>query len=119
MNMNNDYFTDYLKTLDLEGLVAVLERATGQTTRICDDIIQKIFNTPCGEWIEIHDHYGTKEADEMLLKKVMGRIENEYPNLSIEVGRTRTPLRIRRKNKTFHELVLEEFDKRVKQTKEL
>lgn len=56
-------------------------RARGYSTRQADNYIQKFFDLEPGESIEIRDHYnGGSEgrANASLLKKICGRLKNEY-----------------------------------------
>ena len=108
----NDYEKNvigHLKELDDERLQHELYRATGGTTKKCDELVQKFFEAPYGEWVPVIDHYGTRQADEMLLRMFLKRMELEHPN---EVEIDRRGLRVRRKNKTYHEMVVEEYNNR-------
>ena len=98
-----------LKDLDDDRLFRELARAKGDTTRLCDELVQKFFESPYGEWIPVYDHWGTNQADEILLRRFLQRMELEHPN-QVEVDRLR--FRVRRKEKTYHELVTEEYNRR-------
>lgn len=54
-------------------------RATGRTTRLVDEYIQKIYENK-GEWVKIADHYHSKQADKMLADKVAERLKAEHSN---------------------------------------
>lgn len=54
-------------------------RATGRTTRLVDEYIQKIYENK-GEWVKIADHYPSKQADKMLADKVAARLKAEHRN---------------------------------------
>ena len=47
-------------------------RATGRTTRLVDEYIQKIYENK-GEWVKIADHYYSVQANKMLADKVAER----------------------------------------------
>lgn len=61
-----------------EQLFEEIFRATGRSTRLADNYIQDFFTQPMGTKIYIHDHHGTREADNYLLGVVLKRIENEH-----------------------------------------
>ena len=44
-------------------------RATGRTTRLVDEYIQKIYENK-GEWVKIADHYYSAQANKMVADKV-------------------------------------------------
>lgn len=105
-----------LSMMDDKTLFDQLGRATGRTIRLCDELVQKFFNAPYGEWVPVKDHYPTRQADEMLLNHFMKRMETEHPNIEVEVKKDR--LCVRRRNKTYKELVLEECTKRQEEKDE-
>lgn len=111
MDMNK--IESRLKTLDYDELLMELERATGQTTRKVDELVYKFFTAPYGEWIAVVDHYVGRMADYMLFNKFMKRMEIEHPWVEVEYRKSVNPIVVRRKNKTYHELVDEELRKRV------
>ena len=102
-----------LKTLGFDELLAELERATGRTTREVDKLVYKFFTAPYGEWIAVVDHYAGRMADNMLFNKFMKRMETEHPWVEVEYRKNVNPIVVRRKNKTYHELVDEELRKRA------
>ena len=110
MNMHDEDFVKYLKTLSKEELEGSAFRATGRTIRLCDELVQKFFNAPFGEWVPVIDHYPTRQADRMLLTKFMKRMASEFPHIETEIDKIH--MRVRRKNKTYHELVTEEINRR-------
>lgn len=59
------------------------QRATGRTTRIIDYAIQCLFETP-DEWIEVHDHWDTRQASKMLVDGIKRRLSIEH-HLELEV----------------------------------
>lgn len=102
-----------LKTLGFDELLAELERATGRTTRVLDELVYKFFTAPYGEWVPVVDHYVGRMADDMLFNKFMRRMETEHPWVEVEYRKNVNPIVVRRKNKTYHELVDEELRKRA------
>lgn len=55
-----------------------MDRCTGRTTRAIDGAIQDLFHTgKCVVW----DHYPTRQASNILLDKVMQRLQNEHPHI--------------------------------------
>lgn len=102
----------YLKTLSHDELLTVLDRATGRTTRKVDELVYMFFTAPYGEWIAVVDHYDGRMADNMLFNKFMKRMDTEYPSVEVEYRKNVNPIVVRRKNKTYHELVVEELKRR-------
>ena len=60
-------------------VVELKYRATGRTTRLVDEYIQKIYKNK-GEWVKIADHYPSKQAGKMLADKVAARLKAEHSN---------------------------------------
>lgn len=61
-----------------EKVFSVAGRRSGRTTRLVDDIIQKLFN---GEIVTIADHYmdgKDKDANNYLIMKVLDRLASEH-----------------------------------------
>lgn len=54
-----------------------LYRMTGRTTIIVDYYVQQLFEHP-KEWIDIHDHFETKAADQNVLTRLVARMQNEH-----------------------------------------
>ena len=102
----------HLKTLSHNELLMVLDRATGRTTRVVDELVYKFFTAPYGEWIAVVDHYDGRMADNMLFNKFMKRMETEHPSAEVEYRKNANPIVVRRKNKTYRELVVEELKRR-------
>ena len=84
-------------------------RATGRTTRLVDEIIQKMYNNQ-GQWVDVADHYGTAQSHKMLLTKIRRRMENEHPSDVIEINTYRKVPKIRI-TRTMRDGVLEELDR--------
>lgn len=62
------------------------QRCTGRTTRICDDIIQRLFAN-VGNKVLVSDHWHDRGADEMLASKVIRRLDLEHPIVHATVSR--------------------------------
>jgi uncharacterized protein (TIGR02145 family) len=54
------------------------ERATGRTTRLVDEYIQKLFNN-IGGWVEIRDHHDSFDSHKRLCDLINRRIGIEHP----------------------------------------
>ena len=89
------------EVLELEG------RATGATTRLADEYIQKLYEDE-GQWIEIHDHYGTVNADRLLLDKIIKRLELEHPMDSVHIDYNKRSIMVK---STVRENVRQRLDK--------
>ena len=77
--MNNcEEFRKSLKHKSDEELCGMIWRASGESTRILDRIVQEFFTQPIGTKIYIHGHCRAIEADQCLLNKVIKRLENEH-----------------------------------------
>ena len=118
MDKYEENFIGHLRSLSDEELRGKEFRATGRSTRRCDELVQKFFTAPFGEWVPVIDHYTSGQADRMLLQKFMKRMDSEYPNIEVEIDKIHFFACVRRKNKTYHELVVEEINRR-KDGKEL
>lgn len=67
-------------------------RATGRTTRLADEYIQKLFNNP-GEWVLITDHYPSRRAYESLMMIICRRVAYEH-QIVLDFDRCNCSLRI-------------------------
>ena len=76
MDVENEKFTD----------LGDSQRCTGRTTRMCDDIIQRLFAN-VGNKVLVSDHWYGRCADEMLANKVIRRLELEHPMVHATVSR--------------------------------
>ena len=101
-----------LKTVSHDELLMELDRATGRTTRELDELVYRFFTAPYGEWIAVVDHYDGRMANDMLFNKFMKRMETEHPSVEVEYRKNVNPIVVRRKNKTYHELTVEELKRR-------
>lgn len=59
-------------------------RATGRTTRLVDEYIQKIYENK-GEWVRIADHYPSRQADKVVFDNVCGRLKYEHSSDEFKV----------------------------------
>ncbi len=57
-------------------------RCSGRTIRLVDEAIQKLFSN-MGARIYFTDHYDSRQADILLQKKIIQRLEREHPNVSV------------------------------------
>jgi hypothetical protein len=99
-----EYLTD-------EELKELSYRASGRTTRIVDELVQEFFNKPFGTKILVCDHYGTRQADEHVLRKLCKRIEAEH-HVKYHIIHEGGLLYIVRDDPTLQEMVLEEIKRR-------
>lgn len=58
-------------------LVELKCRATGRTTRLVDEIIQRLFNYP-DEWVSVVDHFNERRANVRLLEIIKDRLWAEH-----------------------------------------
>lgn len=64
----------------------LLLRATGKTTRLVDEYIQKLYKEQ-GQWVKIKDHHCTAQADRMLFNKILDRMAHEHPSDEVRTKR--------------------------------
>ncbi len=108
--MDSEYYEDFLKSRTDEELQELLYRATGETTRLADRTIQEFFTQPMGTKIYAYDHYGTRQADQMLLKTVAKRLETEH-HAKFHLGNYHGCY-IVRDTPTLREIILKELENR-------
>ena len=72
---------------------AIRIRMTGMTTRLTDSFIQELYHNP-NKWITIHDHYQSRNADRMLLEKILRRMEYEHPYDKVDVDKLNNRLKL-------------------------
>lgn len=104
-------FRKYLKYKSNEELRGMIWRALGDSTRILDRIVQEFFTQPIGTKIYIYDHYGTRQADQYLLGRVLKRIENEH-HVDFKKGLDSDGFYIIRTEPTLQEMILDEIKRR-------
>lgn len=107
---------EYLKHLSDTELNSLKFRASGLTTRLIDEFVQEFFNEPMGTKIHIRDHYGLTEsandrATALLISRLRARIEAEH-HCKLRAGRDLEGYYIIREEPTYHELVLQEIERR-------
>ena len=95
-----------------------VSRATGRTTRMDDEFIQMLYNRH-GEWVKIYDHYPSHSADNMILNKVIARMNLEHPSDVFEVDRMNGPHPRMRITKSVRDYVNERLQEINKQLKDL
>ena len=103
--------TSGLKCYTDEELKSLRHRALGISTRIIDEAVKDFFNKPMGTKIYIFDHYGTRQADDFLRRKVLIRLDYEH-STKAKMGQDEHGLYIVREEPTYHELVEEEIKRR-------
>lgn len=108
---NCEEFRKSLKYKSDEELCGMIWRALGDSTRILDRIVQEFFTQPIGTKIYIYDHYGTRQADQYLLGRVLKRIENEHP-VDFKKGLDSDGFYIIRTEPTLQEMILDEIKRR-------
>jgi hypothetical protein len=95
-----------------EELYDLQNRATGRSARIIDNLIQEFFTQPMGTKIFVHDHYPSRRSDLFLGDRMAGRLKNEF-NVKFKYNKNTAqgPYFVR-EEPTYHELVMEEIEKR-------
>lgn len=93
-------------------LYSLKDRATGLSTRIIDKLVQDFFNEPMGTKIYVHDHFSSRLSDLFLGDRMARRLNDEFHvkfkyNKNTALG----PYFVR-EEPTYHELVMEEIDRR-------
>lgn len=96
-------------------------RATGRSTRIANDIIDKFFSEPMGTLILVEDHYydykdqmGHNRANKILLELIMRRLEVESPQIKFETVVKNGACALIRKTPTAREMLVAEYEKELK-----
>lgn len=113
------------------------QRASGRSSRIVNDVIEEFFQKPIGTEIIVQDHYyganhgmrngkhymdtshkdyrmghdgsNVRKASELVLRKVVRRLETEYPGVEFEISKGAYPYYIKRKSKTKREILNDEL----------
>ena len=104
-------FRKSLKHKSVEELRVMTWRSLGNSTRILDRIVQEFFTQPAGTKIYIHDHYGTRQAYQYLLNRVLKRLENEH-HVDFKKGLDSDGVYIIRTEPTLQEMILDEIERR-------
>ena len=77
----------------LMSIESIRRRMTGRTTKMVDEFIQKLYKNE-GEWVEIYDHYPSRNADRMVLDKVIKRMQIEHPHDELEIDKLNNRLKL-------------------------
>lgn len=75
-------------------------RMTGESTRLVDHYVQELYKNQ-DDWVMIHDHFNTREADYILFEKVIKRMKNEHPGDVIEYDRSKCAIKLYRSERDF------------------
>lgn len=86
--MNDEKKYDIIKQIS-----ELSTRATGRSTRLIDEYIQKLFENR-GQWIKIYDHYESKQAHNILANKIIKRIQNEHPGTVYDCNKKTCEIKI-------------------------
>ena len=109
--MEEKHQIDYLKYIPDEKLMELSTRASGRTTRLVDELIQRFFTLPIGTKIYFTDHYGYQIGQHLLFELFAKRLEMEH-HCKCRRGKDVTGDFVIREEKTYHELVVEELNRR-------
>lgn len=77
----------------LMSIESIRRRMTGRTTQMVDGFIQKLYKNE-GEWVGIYDHYPSRNADRMIMEKIIRRMQFEHPQDKIEVDRLNNRIKL-------------------------
>lgn len=77
----------------LMSVESIRRRMTGRTTQMVDGFIQKLYKNE-GEWVEIYDHYPSRNADRMIMEKIIRRMQFEHPQDKIEVDKLNNRIKL-------------------------
>lgn len=77
----------------LMSIESIRHRMTGRTTKMVDEFIQKLYKNK-GEWIEIYDHYPSRNADRMIIDKIIRRMQIEHPQDKLEIDKLNNRLKL-------------------------
>lgn len=82
------------KPIDItEGVKLTPDRRSGNTTRIVDNAIQLLFGHG---WIKVEDHYTSRNADRLLMDRILGRLYHEHPGVGVEVNLNNLTIKLKR-----------------------
>ena len=108
--MDDKYYDNFLKSKTDDELKEMMYRASGETTRLVDGAIQEFFTQPMGTKIYACDHYGTRQADQLLMERVAKRLETEH-QAKFHLGNYHGCY-IVRDTPTLREIILKELENR-------
>ena len=77
----------------LMSIESIRRRMTGRTTQMVDEFIQKLYKNE-GEWVEIYDHYPSRNADRMIMEKIIRRMQFEHPQDKLEIDKLNNKLKL-------------------------
>ena len=77
----------------LMSIESIRRRMTGRTTQMVDGFIQKLYKNE-GEWVEIYDHYPSRNAARMIMEKIIRRLQFEHPQDKIEVDKLNNRIKL-------------------------
>lgn len=77
----------------LMSIESIRRRMTGRTTQMVDNFIQKLYKNE-GEWVEIYDHYPSRNADRMIMEKIIRRMQIEHPQDKLEIDKLNNRLKL-------------------------
>ncbi len=75
-------------------------RMTGESTRLVDHYVQELYKNQ-GNWVMIHDHFKTSQANRILFEKVVKRMQNEHPGDAIEYDRSKCAIKLCKSERDF------------------
>lgn len=77
----------------LLSIESIRRRMTGRTTQMVDNFIQKLYKNE-GEWVDIYDHYPSRNADRMIMEKIIRRMQFEHPQDKLEIDKLNNRLKL-------------------------
>ena len=107
---------DILKYVSDNELNSLLYRAIGDSTRLIDGYVQEFFTKPMDTKIYVSDHYGLTRTENdratiLLIGRLRARIMEEH-HFDCKGGKDNNGFYIIRTAPTYHELVLQEIERR-------
>ena len=81
--------------IKLINIVPELARATGMSTLIVDETIERIFQKE-NEWVAVRDHYGTRQSDTLVLERICERMERESPLIKLDIDKHLCRIRLKK-----------------------
>jgi len=77
----------------LQSIANMRTRMNGSTTRMVDEFVQKLYKNE-GEWVDIYDHYPSRNADKMVMVKVLRRMSLEHPQDKLEIDQLNNRIKL-------------------------
>ncbi len=82
---------------------------SGRTTRLVDKYVQELFDKK-GEWVTPRDHFGTKESDKELIRRICFRMDKEH-GITLDVNmierKIRIPIEVAKRIKSCYDRMVE------------